>query len=47
MFYPKWAPDGKKMVFVTGTPIDQVLLMENFLPKSEEAGKSNVARPRR
>ncbi|MDA2925544.1 LpqB family beta-propeller domain-containing protein, partial [Acidobacteria bacterium AH-259-L09] len=28
MFYPKWAPDGKKMVFVTGTPIYQVLLME-------------------
>ena len=47
MTRPKWSPDGKKLVFVAGTPINQVLLMDNFLPKSEESGKSNVAGPSR
>lgn len=47
MFGPRWSPDGKRMSFVTGTTIDRVLIIDNFLPKSEEPGKSSVARPPR
>ena len=40
-------PDGKKMVFVAQIVTYQLLLMENFLPKSEEPEKGNVTRSSR
>lgn len=42
MSFPMWSPDGKKMVFVAGTASYQLLLMDNFLPKSPEPEKGNA-----
>ena len=39
MYFPRWSPDGKKMVFSAGTGVRQLLLMDNFLPKSEAPAK--------
>ena len=41
---PAWSPDGKKMAFVAGTSIYQLLVMDNFLPKSGEPESGNVNR---
>jgi Tol biopolymer transport system component len=41
---PAWSPDGKKMAFVAGTSIYQLLVMDNFLPKPEEPESGNVNR---
>ncbi|MBI4471246.1 MAG: PD40 domain-containing protein [Acidobacteria bacterium] len=42
---PSWSPDGKRMAFVAGAEVNQLSLMDNFLPKPEESGQSNAARP--
>lgn len=47
MFGLGWSPDGRKMMFLTGTAVYQVLLMENFLPKFKASGNNNVGRPPR
>jgi Tol biopolymer transport system component len=36
---PKWHPGGTKLMFLAVIGIEQVLLMDNFLPKSEAPGK--------
>jgi len=36
---PRWFPDGRKMAFIAGNTVHQVLLMENFLPAPKAAGK--------
>src|SRR5207237_7187197 len=46
LYFPRWSPDGKKMVFSAGRGIYQIQLMQNILPKADEPGKTD-ARPAR
>lgn len=36
-FGPSWSPDGTKVVFEVGTFVQQILVMENFLPVQKAA----------